>query len=94
MRRAASLAVALLLLAGCGLAPFETLPRPPFRSDDQTIPRVGICYSALFSTPEEVRMTATEACSGLGKPRLVEQDTRLACPLLTPTRATFACDPE
>jgi hypothetical protein len=47
----------------------------------------------MFTTPDAVRAVAEEACTGIGAPQLVEQDMRLACPLLTPTRATFACLP-
>ena len=64
-----------------------------FKGPEQGIPRVGVCYSALFSTPEEVRAVAEEACAGIGAPRLAEQDMRLACPVLTPVRATFHCVP-
>ena len=92
MRRLALLLA--LALAGCGaqqVAPFETIPRAPLRGPTQGLPRIGVCYNALFSTPEEVRATAEEACGSIGRPQLVEQDLRLACPLLTPTRATFMC---
>jgi hypothetical protein len=89
------LAAFILLLAGCtGLEPYATEPRPRLPDADLSIPRVGICYSALFSTPEDVRAAATEACSRFGDPHLVEQDLRLACPLLTPARATFECLPK
>ena len=84
----------VLLLAGCsGLDPYPTEPRAPFRGVGEEIPRIGICYNALFSNPEEVRAAAGEACARFGMAQLVEQDMRLACPLLTPTRATFQCLP-
>ncbi len=83
-----------LLLAGCsGLDPYPTEPRPPVRGAGADIPRIGICYNALFSDPEEVRAAASESCARFGMAELVEQDMRLACPLLTPTRATFQCVP-
>lgn len=84
-----------LLLAACGtqFAPYETNPRAAFKGREENIPRIGVCYNALFAKPEEVRAVAEEACLGLGTPRLVEQDLRLACPLLTPARATFQCLP-
>jgi hypothetical protein len=86
----------LFLLAGCGanFAPFETLPRERL-ADPATAPRyVGVCYNALFAAPEQVRDVAANACGAEGTPKLVGQDQRLACPLLTPTRATFACGAE
>jgi hypothetical protein len=93
MRR--TLAVLALALAGCSqLQPYEFVPRPPLRGAGAEIPRVGICYNALFADAAAVRTVAEEACAGIGAPQLVEQDMRLACPLLTPVRATFACLPE
>jgi hypothetical protein len=83
-----------LALTGCSqLEPYEFIPRAPLQGAGETIPRVGICYNALFTDPAEVRAVAEEACAGIGTPQLVEQDMRLACPLLTPARATFACLP-
>jgi hypothetical protein len=84
----------LLLLAGCSQAvPYEWSPREARKGPGESLPRVGVCYNAMFTTPEQVRATAEEACTGIGSPQLVEQDMRLACPLLTPVRATFACLP-
>ena len=84
----------LLLLAGCSqLAPYEWTPLEARKGSGQDLPRIGVCYNAMFATPEAVRAVAEEACTGIGQPQLVEQDLRLACPLLTPTRATFACLP-
>jgi hypothetical protein len=81
-----------LALAGCSqFAPYEGIPRPALNAADPT-PRIGVCYNAMFATPDEVRVIAEEACAGLGSPQLVGQDMRMAgCPLLTPVRATFAC---
>jgi hypothetical protein len=88
-------ALLLLALGGCGLGPYETLPRPAFRkAEDINIPRIGVCYNALFTKPEDVREVAKEACNFIGTPRLAEQDMRFFCPVLTPTRATFDCMPE
>jgi hypothetical protein len=79
-------------LAGCAqLAPYEGPPRVARGGVDDT-PRIGVCYNAMFTTPDDVRIVAEEACAGIGTPQLVEQDMRLAgCPLFTPVRATFAC---
>jgi hypothetical protein len=92
-RRIAILGLAMLA-AGCGanVVPFETLPQP-----NTTVPAaadtvyVGVCYNSLFTTPADVRAVAVNACGLEGTPYLVGQDMRLACPLLTPVRATFAC---
>jgi hypothetical protein len=81
-------------LAGCSqAAPYEWVPREARKGPGESLPRIGVCYNAMFATPEAVRAVAEEACAGIGAPQLVEQDMRLACPLLTPTRATFACLP-
>jgi hypothetical protein len=94
----------LLLLAGlsllpsaCGglVAPFEGVPRLPEPGVIDAGPRVGVCYNAMFTTPQEVRRLAREACGSSGTPQPIEQDMRLAgCPLLTPVRASFVCTPE
>ena len=95
MRRPVLLPALLLALAvaGCAeqVAPYESIPRAPRRGANESVPRIGVCYNAVFSRPEEVRAVAEEACGTIGKPVLAEQDLRLACPLLTPTRATFMC---
>jgi hypothetical protein len=85
-----------LALAGCSevSTPYEWTALAPRKGADQSVPRVGVCYNAMFTTPEAVRATAAEACTGIGVPQLVEQDMRLGCPLFTPVRATFACLPE
>jgi hypothetical protein len=86
--------VLALLLAGCSqAAPYEWSPLEARKGPGETLPRVGVCYNAMFTTPEDVRAVAEEACTGIGSPHLVEQDMRLACPVLTPVRATFACIP-
>lgn len=92
-RRLILAATAALPVAGCGanFVPYETRPRASL-SDPAAAPLyVGVCYNALFSTPKQVYDVASDACGVEGTPRLVGQDMRLACPLLTPTRATFAC---
>jgi hypothetical protein len=92
-RRWAALSVLAVLTSGCGanLAPYETAPRTSLTDPASGTHYVGVCYNALFAKPDEVRRIAGDACGLDGAPRLVGQDTRLACPFLTPTRATFAC---
>ena len=77
--------------AGAPAPGMPTGPRAALKGQGESVPRVGVCYNAMFTNPDEVRAVAEEACTGIGKPQLVEQDMRLACPVLTPVRATFAC---
>lgn len=94
LRRVAAFATALLL-AGCGLfQPFEGVPRAAPPDAHEPGERIAICYNAMFSTPEKIRALAAETCGPGTRPLLVGQDLRLACPLLTPTRATFVCASE
>jgi hypothetical protein len=88
-------ALGCLLLGACGslVAPFEGIPRNAERGVVEAGPRVAVCYNAMFSTPAAVRRVAEEACGHDTIPQPVEQDMRLSCPLLTPTRANFVCTP-
>jgi hypothetical protein len=90
------LCLCALLPSACGslVAPFEGVPREPYLGAVEAGPRVGVCYNAMFTTPQEVRRVAQEACGSSATPQPVEQDMRLMCPLLTPVRATFICTPE
>jgi hypothetical protein len=94
LRRAGLLAL-VMLTASCGslVEPFQGVPRLPEGSADIG-DRIGVCYNKIFSTPEQVRVVAAEACGPDTTPQLLEQDLRLSCPLLTPARATFQCLPE
>jgi hypothetical protein len=91
--RWAALLLLAVLASGCGanLVPFETRPRSSLTESVSATRYVGVCYNALFARPDEVRSIAADACGLDGAPRLLGQDTRLSCPLMTPTRATFAC---
>jgi hypothetical protein len=95
MRRV-GLCLCALLPSACGsqVAPYEGVPREPELGTTDAGPRVGVCYNAMFTTPEAVRRVAQEACGASATPQPVEQDMRLICPLLTPVRATFVCMPE
>lgn len=92
-RRWAALPLLAVLASGCGanLAPYEAPARTSLDDPTGSTRRVGVCYNALFTKPDEVRGVAADACGLDGAPRLLGQDMRLACPFLTPTRATFAC---
>jgi len=90
------LCLCTLLPSACGslVAPFEGIPRESEPGTVDAGPRVGVCYNAIFTTPEEVRRVAQEACGPSASPQPVEQDMRLSCPLLTPVRASFVCTAE
>ncbi len=90
------LCLCALLPSACGslVAPYESVPREPEPGTIEAGPRIGVCYNAMFTTPQEVRRVAQEACGSSATPQPVEQDMRLSCPLLTPVRASFVCTPE
>jgi hypothetical protein len=95
MRPAAIPALALAILAAaCGqgsLPPFDTVPKPPPPGVHEDFSRIGVCYNRKTTTPRQVLDVARRNCEPGTRPWLIEQDTHLTCPLLTPTRATFAC---
>ena len=95
MRPAAIPTLALAILAAaCGqarLAPIDTLPKPPAAGVHEAFNRIGVCYNRETSTPRQVLDVARHNCEPGTRPWLIEQDTHLTCPLLTPIRATFAC---
>ena len=86
------------LAAGCGgslTAPFEGVPSlepPPGVSADSQ--RVAVCYNKSYTTPEQVRAVAVEACGRDSDPQLISQDVELDCPVMTPVRAQYLCTPE
>lgn len=74
----------------------EPVPAP---SDDTAavVPASGtvaICYNRLWNAPNAIKAAALQACGGGNiSPRVTSQNTDIdACPLLTPTKATFACN--
>ncbi len=85
------------ILAACGslVDPFEGVPPPNappgIAADSQ---RIAICYNKMFSTPEQIRAAAVEACGPNTEPQLIGQDMKLYCPVLTPVRAHFVCAAE
>lgn len=87
--------VLALLLAGCNLVqPYDTVGRTVPNDVIEEGDRVGVCYNAVFTTPARIREIAAETCGPGTTPNLIGQDMRLACPVLTPVRATFVCTPE
>jgi hypothetical protein len=82
------------LMTGCGegsMLPFDTVPRSPPAGAHEDFSRIGVCYNRETSTPRQVLAVARRNCEPGTTPRLIEQDARGSCPLLTPMRATFAC---
>jgi hypothetical protein len=96
MRLAVLLALpTIVLLAACDasdLPPFETAPLAASAGD--ATPRVGFCYNRDTATPTEILALARKACSPGTSPRFVSNRlSPTACPILTPSRVTFACEP-
>ena len=71
------------------LAPVPVAPTPTSAPSSN---RVAICYSRLWNKPETIRDAAVQACGGAVTPQVTSQGVDIdACPLLTPTKAVFAC---
>ena len=88
-------ALALLALAGCSaVEPFDTTPRLPPKVQVTETDRVAVCYNRFFTSPDRVRAIALDSCGPGMTPVLLGQDMRMACPVMTPIRATFQCTPE
>jgi hypothetical protein len=91
-------ALSMTSLGGCTLLdPFETIPlRPPPEAHDTRL-RVGICYDAWRSKPEQLLAAAQDSCGKNMTPVREGTDYGLkafdVCPILLPGRATFICQP-
>jgi len=71
------------------LAPVPVAPTPTAPPSSN---RVAICYSRLWNKPETIKSAAVQACGGAVSPQITSQGVDIdACPLLTPTKAVFAC---
>jgi len=71
------------------LAPVPVSPTP---SSAPASNRVAICYNRLWNKTDDVKTAATQACGGAPAPQVTSQGIDIdACPLLTPTKAVFAC---
>lgn len=54
--------------------------------------QVAICYNRLWNKPDAIKTAAVQACGNTAA-RIQSQRMDLdACPLLTPTKAVFACN--
>ena len=70
----------------------EPVPAPPAPTAAPPGNRVAICYSRLWNKPETIKDAAVQACGGAAAPQVTSQGVDIdACPLLTPTKAVFAC---
>jgi hypothetical protein len=97
------IAAALALVAAVGIAdcsaldPFATAPKaakPALPGHPAPPPRVAICYNGLATSAAEARTEAQQQCAKGTVAEPVASDRYLQlCPVLLPTRATFACAP-
>jgi hypothetical protein len=68
------------------------VPLPPAPTAAPASNRVAICYNRLWNKPDAIKAAAAQACGGAPSPQVTDQGIDIdACPLLTPTRAVFAC---
>ncbi|HUH83363.1 MAG TPA: hypothetical protein VLX85_02070 [Stellaceae bacterium] len=91
----------LVTLAACGTAvlpPYETIPPPVSRAErkdsgETPPPRVALCYNTFTTSAHALLALAKESCDPGTTPKPLERDFDLNnCPILEPTRATFACN--
>jgi hypothetical protein len=70
----------------------EPIPLPSTPTSAPPSNQVAICYSRMWNKPESIRDAAVQACGGAAAPQVTSQGVDIdACPLLTPTKAVFAC---
>jgi hypothetical protein len=70
----------------------EPVPEAPTPVAVPPSNRVAICYNRLWNKPESIKDAAVQACGGATAPQVTSQGVDIdACPLLTPTKAVFAC---
>jgi hypothetical protein len=68
------------------------IPVPPAPTTAPASNRVAICYNRLWNNSETIKNAAVQACGGAASPQVNSQGVDIdACPLLTPTKAIFAC---
>ena len=75
-------------------AEIQPVPTPAqSASTSQKSSGVAICYNRLWNAADTVKNAAAQACGNANSsPRVTTQGIDLdACPLLTPTKAVFAC---
>ena len=94
MNRLGSVLVAALALGACNaLEPYATAPIAA-KPGQPAGARVAICYNTLTTTLPEVQTQAQRECPASTAAQPVDTDWYLQnCPVLLPTRATFACTP-
>jgi hypothetical protein len=67
-------------------------PLPPAPTSASASNRIAICYNRLWYKPEAIKNAAVQACGGAVAPQVSSQGVDIdACPVLTPTKAVFAC---
>jgi hypothetical protein len=70
----------------------EPVPAPEPPTVVPVSNRVAICYNRLWNKSDTIKNAAVQACGGAVSPQMTSQGVDIdACPLLTPSKAVFAC---
>lgn len=70
----------------------EPVPAPAPATSAPASNRVAICYNRIWNRLDTIKDAAVQACGGAPSPQITSQGLDIdACPLLTPTKAIFAC---
>lgn len=95
-----ALVALVLLVEGCSFPqPYVYREREfdrtlrTFNQDLPDLKEAVVCYNSRNTTPETVRTLAEDACGHYGKKAEFTGHRSLACPLLVPSGARFACIP-
>ena len=90
----ALLCVGVMILQGCGGAPYVDSRREAGQTTmvgASTPELVAICYSSQGTTPDEILDLANLECGKTGRTAQFSHQDIAACNLSTPTRAFFNC---
>ena len=91
------LGIGLLVLAGCGGAPYVYIEGEFNRQSDYYLngaeneDAVTVCYSKRRTTPTEVSRLAVAQCKRFGKRAVFSKTSYSQCPLTTPAAAIYDC---
>jgi hypothetical protein len=64
---------------------------PFFAKEPMDISSVNICYNKSSTTPNILLQMATDECTRFGKQAVFVKHETLACTILAPAQAQFAC---
>lgn len=90
-------AALMLLLSGCGGAPYVDSRREAGQTapvGTSTPDRVAICYSSRSTSRDALFRMAEEECAKTGRTARYESQDGFACVMFSPTRAFFRCVPK